>query len=84
MTAAVGPDAKLISSCDTLILEDEKARMVLRGTEKLINKVVTGDHLVNKTDALDILLHTKLRSVSVPQASIHILFKMIEFTSRSF
>lgn len=56
VTAAVGPDAKLVSSDDVLILEDEKARMVLRGAEKLIKEVVTGIYFAIKTDVLDVLL----------------------------
>lgn len=51
VAAAVGPTAKLISSDDVLILEDEKARMVLRGVEELINKVVTGVTIIVKGSA---------------------------------
>ena len=41
MSAAAGP-GKLTASDDVLILEDEKARMVLRCTDGLIGRVVTG------------------------------------------
>ncbi len=41
MAAAVGP-GKLTAADDALILEDEKARMVLRGTEHVIGNIVTG------------------------------------------
>lgn len=51
VTAAVGPGAKLVSSDDVLILEDEKARMVLRGAEALINQVVTGVTMIVRGSA---------------------------------
>lgn len=41
VSAAAG-SGKLTASDDVLILEDEKARMVLRCTEDLIGRVVTG------------------------------------------
>lgn len=41
MGGAVGP-GKLTAGDDVLILEDEKARMVLRGTESLIGRITTG------------------------------------------
>ncbi len=41
MGGAVGP-GKLTAGDDVLILEDEKARMVLRGTDALIGRITTG------------------------------------------
>ena len=41
MSGAVG-SGKLVAGDDVLILEDEKARMVLRGTDDLIGRIVTG------------------------------------------
>ena len=42
MAGAVG-SGKLTAGDDVLILEDEKARMVLRGTEDMAGAIVTGE-----------------------------------------
>ena len=47
--AVAGAGGKLVSDDDVLILEDEKARMVLRGAEELISRVVTGGCLLSST-----------------------------------
>ena len=45
--AAVGPaPAKLTGVDDVLILEDEKARMVLRGSQLPVASLVTGAHFM--------------------------------------